>query len=112
LTGLKPDRLDWERHIVVEEKSSNSHGEAARDQLSFYAALMTRATDHLWSGRLYVIGAKRYQDVALDTARLTRLEAALDLIAELKIEPKVPPAVRLPTCEGCSNSEFCGFARR
>jgi CRISPR-associated exonuclease Cas4 len=112
LTGLKPDRLDWERHMVVEEKSSSSHGEAARDQLSFYAALMTTATSRLWSGRLYVHGAKRYQDVALDSARLTRLEASLDLIAKLKTEPKVPPAARLPVCNGCSNSGFCGFARR
>jgi CRISPR-associated exonuclease Cas4 len=112
LTGLKPDRLDWERRIVVEEKSSKSHSEAAHDQLSFYAALMTRVSGRLWSGRLYVLGARRYWDVALDDARLTRLEASLDLIASLKKDPKVPPASRLQACNGCSNSEFCGFARR
>jgi CRISPR/Cas system-associated exonuclease Cas4 (RecB family) len=80
--------------------------------LSFYAALMTRVSGRLWSGRLYVLGARRYWDVALDDARLTRLEASLDLIASLKKDPKVPPASRLQACNGCSNSEFCGFARR
>jgi CRISPR/Cas system-associated exonuclease Cas4 (RecB family) len=112
LTGLKPDRLDWERRIVVEEKSSKSHSEAAHDQLSFYAALMTRVSGRLWSGRLYVLGAGRYRDVALDDARLTRLEASLDLIASLKNDPKVPSVTRLPACDGCSNSEFCWFAGR
>jgi len=85
--------------------------EAARDQVSFYAALMTRATGRLWSGRLYILGARRYQDVALDAARISRLEASLDLIKRLKNETKVPPARRLSACDGCSNSEFCGFAR-
>jgi CRISPR/Cas system-associated exonuclease Cas4 (RecB family) len=112
LTGLKPDRLDWERRIVVEEKSSKSHSEATHDQLSFYAALMTRVSGRLWSGRLYVLGARRYWDVALDDARLTRLEKSLDLIASLKNDPKVPTGSRLQACDGCSNSEFCGFARR
>jgi CRISPR-associated exonuclease Cas4 len=111
-TGLTPDRLDWEHRIVVEEKSSKSHGEASHDQLSFYAALMTRVSGRLWSGRLYVLGAGRYRDVALDDARLTRLEASLDLIASLKNDPTVPSVTRLPACDGCSNSEFCWFARR
>ena len=73
---------------------------------------MTRVSGRLWSGRLYILGARRYRDVALDDGRLTRLEASLDLIASLKSDAKVPPATRLPACDGCSNSEFCGFARR
>jgi CRISPR/Cas system-associated exonuclease Cas4 (RecB family) len=47
------------------------------------------------------------------TIKLThyRLEASLDLIASLKNDPKVPPATRLAACDGCSNAEFCWFAR-
>lgn len=109
LMGLHPDRVDWEHRIIVEEKSSKSYPEAAEDQLAFYVALLTAATGLSWSGRLYLLGAKRYREVSLDARRMLRLETSLALIERLKMEAKVPAAKHLPVCAGCSNAELCGF---
>lgn len=111
LMGLRPDRVDWEQHVVVEEKSSKSHLDASEDQLAFYLALLTAATGHHWTGRLYLLGAKRYREIALDAARMERLERSLALLERLKVEQHPPEAGVLPICGGCSNAELCSVTR-
>jgi CRISPR-associated exonuclease Cas4 len=111
LMGLRPDRIDWKQRVVIEEKSSKSHVEAAKDQLAFYVALLTAATGLLWSGRLYLLGAKRHHEAALDSQQMDRLETSLVLLERLKTERRPPKARLLPVCKGCSNSEFCGATR-
>jgi CRISPR-associated exonuclease Cas4 len=111
LMGLRPDRIDWERRVVVEEKSSKSHAAATEDQLSFYVAMLTGATGQPWTGRLYLLGAKRYREVVLDAGRLRRLEGALELLEQLKKQKRPPKTEEVAVCIGCSNAEFCSVTR-
>lgn len=111
LMGLHPDRIDWERRFVIEEKSSKSHLEASEDQLAFYVALLTGATGQLWKGRLYLLGAKRYREIVLDPPRMDRLERSLAFLERLKVEQRPPKAGLLTICDGCSNGELCSVTR-
>lgn len=111
LMGLRPDRIDWKGYVVIEEKSSKSHAAATEDQLSFYVAMLTAATGKPWTGRLYLLGAKRYREVVLDAMRMRRLEEALELLERLKSDALPPKAEKLTVCDGCSNAEFCSVTR-
>ncbi len=111
LLGLSPDRLDWDRHVVIEEKPSASHLFAAEDQALFYAAMLSVATGSLWGISIYVSSKRRYFEYALDQPRLDRLNKSLDLIGFLKLTNSVPAGPVIAACAGCSNAEFCGIDR-
>jgi CRISPR-associated exonuclease Cas4 len=107
LMGLRPDRLDWAAAVVTEEKSSASHLDAAMDQVAFYAAALSVATGTLWHGRIFLSKERRHRQVALDEARLQRIEQSLDVMEVLHRQSAVPEAVRIQVCNGCSNADFC-----
>ena len=107
LDGLRPDRLDWTEHLVIEQKSSKSHIEAAIDQAAFYAAMMTRATGSTWSVRLNINPSRRNVDFPVNGERLDRLEASLDKIKEMRRRDLIPDATRIGACTGYSNRFFC-----
>lgn len=108
LAGLRPDRVDWEARLVVEEKHSASHPEASCDQLAFYAAMLTRASGEDWAGRIYLSRSRKHPvAVVLDEGRVRRLEASMVLIETLRAARDVPPASRRSVCSGCSNEIFC-----
>jgi CRISPR-associated exonuclease Cas4 len=107
LMGLRPDRLDWNASLVIEEKRSTSYMEAACDQAAFYAVCLTAATSRMWSARLDMSRSKKRIPVPLNEVRLDRLERSMVLIEALCSSSAVPNAARIGACSGCSNAEFC-----
>ena len=111
LDGLRPDRVDWASRVVIEQKNSRSHVEAALAQAFFYAALLSRASGENWRVRLNVGPSRRNTMHELNAERLDLLMLLLDSIWRLKERPTIPDATLLPACAGCSNSPLCWSGR-
>src|SRR4051812_9925948 len=106
LMGLRPDRLDWTKRIVQEEKKSNSQMDASTLQTAFYAALLTAATGDIWSGAIHIVPKKRIVQLSL-LDEMTNLELALIKLADLKTTPAIPDPTPQPVCSGCSANLLC-----
>lgn len=112
LMGISPDRIIWEESLVVEQKSSTSYLDATIHQAFFYALILSNSTKRIWGVRVNINPSKRNTDIVLNEEKLTKMENLLEKIVHLKQEVKVPNAIRIPACSGCSESEFCWGGRK
>lgn len=109
LLGLAPDRVDWEQHIVYENKGSGGAREAANAQTAFYALMLSIQSGVRWRAYTHVLTTKKRREVLLDETQLETLWQALATLKHLRKSPDVPPAQKISLCSTCSLAAFCGF---
>ncbi|CAA6819465.1 MAG: CRISPR-associated exonuclease, Cas4 family [uncultured Thiotrichaceae bacterium] len=108
LFGLAPDRIDWDKHIVYENKGTGGAVEASSNQTAFYAVMLSIATGQAWKAYMHVLTTRRKREVVLDAVRLEKLWSASQRLAALMDQQDVPPAQKIPLCKTCSLALFCG----
>lgn len=108
LFGLAPDRIDWERYVVYENKGTGGAVEAADNQTAFYAVMLSIATGVRWKAVTHVLSTRRHREVELDGERLEGLWKACERLECLAAMERVPPGPRIPLCHSCSVAAFCG----
>ncbi len=110
LFGLAPDRIDWEKYIVHENKGSGGAVEAADLQSSFYALMLSIATGKSWQAMVHILSTRYQRIIELDDAMLASLLSASEKLEELAHADTVPPSAhRKKLCRACSFAVFCGF---
>lgn len=109
LFGLAPDRINWDQHIVYENKGTGGAVEAADNQTAFYAVMLSIATGVRWQAFTHVLSTRRHREVELDDDRLHRLWNASEDLEHLAALERVPSVSRIPLCRTCSAASFCGF---
>jgi CRISPR-associated exonuclease Cas4 len=109
LFGLAPDRIDWERRIVYENKGTGGAVEAADNQTAFYAVMLSIATGVRWLAVTHVLSTRRPREVELDEGRLGKLWEASERLERLAAMENVPKVPRIPLCSVCSVARFCGY---
>ena len=109
LMGLAPDRIDWEQHIVYENKGTAGAVEASSNQTAFYALLLAISTGQVWQAYTHVLSSKRKREVVLDAARLSKLWDASLRLEQLSQQADVPQVAKIPLCASCSLTIFCGY---
>jgi CRISPR-associated exonuclease Cas4 len=109
LFGLAPDRLDWEKAIVYENKGTAGAREASDNQTAFYAVMLSLATGRVWRAVTHVLSTRRNRDVPIDARRLKALWDASMRLEVLAMTHEVPPARRIRLCDTCSAAGFCGY---
>jgi len=108
LIGLAPDRIDWKKHIVYENKGSGGAVEASSNQTAFYAVMLSIATGDKWQAFIHVLTTRKKREVKIEAARLHILWDASERLAQLANQAHVPSATRIPLCKSCSLAAFCG----
>jgi CRISPR-associated exonuclease Cas4 len=109
LFGIAPDRIDWEKHIVYENKGTGGAVDAADNQTAFYAVMLSIATGVRWLAVTHVLSTRRHREVDLDDGRLEKLWEASEHLERLAAMENVPSAPRIPLCATCSVARFCGY---
>ena len=109
LIGLAPDRIDWEKQIVYENKGSGGAVEASSNQTAFYAVMLSIATDSKWQAFVHVLTSRQKREVMIDEPRLQKLWQASVHLEALVTQDKVPQAKQIPLCKTCSLATFCGY---
>ncbi|EFK07880.1 conserved hypothetical protein [delta proteobacterium NaphS2] len=109
LIGLSPDRIDWSRRIVYENKGTGGAVEASDNQTAFYALMLSIATGEVWRAVTYILSTRQRREVPLDANRLQSLWRASERLEELALLESPPLANRIPLCKTCSLAGFCGF---
>lgn len=110
LFGLAPDRIDWQQHIVYENKGSGGAIEASNQQTAFYAVMLSMATHTSWRAFVHVLSSRKKREVVLDQTRLNRLWQASEQLQHLAQQEDVPTAQKIKLCRQCSLQHFCGYA--
>lgn len=109
LFGLAPDRIDWDAHVVYENKGSGGAVNAADNQTAFYAVMLSLATRSQWRAVTHVLSTKKRREVLLDETCLERLWQSSERLEALAGQAGVPRADRLAFCHTCSAATFCGY---
>lgn len=109
LFGLAPDRIDWERHVVYENKGTGGAVEAADSQSAFYALMLSIATGLRWQAVTHILSTRRHRHIDLDDDILEKLWRASERLEHLAAAKVVPPAKRIGLCPTCSLALFCGY---
>jgi len=110
LFGLAPDRLDWEKHIVYENKGTGGAVEAAANQTAFYALMLSIRTGHVWQASIHVLSTRRRRSVLMNDKRLNNLLQTSEVLESLAEQHDVPAAPKIKLCDTCSFGMFCGYA--
>lgn len=109
LFGLAPDRIDWDKYIVHENKGSGGAVEAADLQSSFYALMLSIATEKNWKAMVHILSTRSKRTLELNEDILAALQHASLELEALAGSNKVPAASRKKLCAACSFAGFCGF---
>lgn len=109
LFGLSPDRIDWEKYIVYENKGTSGAVEASNNQTAFYAVMLSIATGRSWKAFTHILSTRKRREVFLDSNRLQKLWDASELLERLAGMQNVPTAPRIKLCKTCSLVAFCGY---
>ncbi len=109
LIGLAPDRIDWEKRIVYENKGSGGAVEASSNQTAFYAVMLSIATESTWQAFIHVLTTRKKREVKIDKQRLQSLWDASLRLQTLAKQDNVPTAKQIPLCKACSLAGFCGY---
>ncbi len=109
LLGLAPDRIDWQKQIVYENKGTAGAIEASHNQTAFYAVMLSIATGQTWQAVTHILSSRKRRPVPIDDKRLQALWAASEKLEALAQQTKVPKASQIPLCQTCSLMRFCGF---
>lgn len=105
--GIRPDAVDFSRHLVNEVKNSRSFGAASILQLGFYLAVLTVATQTLWEGRLRYPSLRKVTPVVLTRGLQEDVAAATHQIHKIVSLPTPPVKVLKPLCTACSYRLLC-----
>ena len=109
LQGLNPDRLDWKNRLVYEHKVTAGAPNAVELQTSFYATLLSIASEKIWGCAVHVYSTRKTRRFILDENILERLWRASEELENISALNKVPEAFKIPLCKKCSLLAFCGF---
>lgn len=109
LLGLAPDRIDWDNHIVYENKGTGGAVEASNDQTAFYALMLSIATGEEWLGVTHILSTRKRREVRLDERRLQSLWEGSERLEMLAKQTDIPAARKIPLCKTCSQAAFCGY---
>ena len=109
LFGLAPDRVDWERSIVFENKGTGGAQRAVDRQVGYYALMLSIATRRVWTGRVQVLTTRRWREVVLDSSLLDGLWYDSLALEQLSQVVRVPDAAKIGLCASCSLAPFCGY---
>lgn len=107
LYGLSPDRVDWIHREVSEIKKSRSHEASLINQLLYYLAALTLATEQVWKGALRYTTSRRVKPINLDVSGVVQLQQSLVELREVLHQPFPPAKEEKPVCCGCSYSLLC-----
>ena len=108
LIGLSPDRIDWKRRVVYENKGTGGAVEPVNDQVAFYGVMLSIADGIEWQGEVHVLSSRRHRTVKLDQQRLDRLWESSLALEQLSEQSNVPDAAKIALCDSCSFVTFCG----
>jgi len=107
LLGLAPDRIDWQKYIIYENKGTGGAVEASNNQTAFYAIILSIATQKQWRAFVHVLSSRRKREVSLNHDRLDDLWQASIRLEQLAKQKNVPYAEKIPLCKKCSFAIFC-----
>lgn len=105
--GIAPDRVDWRHRGISEVKKSRSHEAALINQLYFYLAVLTVATNEPWRGILRYPANRRTKPVLLDSAAVNKLLAHFQEIQAVLSLRQPPAKEQKSVCKGCSYRILC-----
>jgi CRISPR-associated exonuclease Cas4 len=111
LLGLAPDRIDWKKRIVYENKGSGGAVEASSNQTAFYAVMLSITTNSIWQAFIHVLSTRKKREVLIDKQRLHSLWTASLQLERLAEQEAVPFATQIPLCKSCSLAGFCGYEK-
>lgn len=109
LMGLSPDRINWKKSIVYENKGTAGAVEASNNQTAFYAVMLSIATGREWRAFISILSSRRSREVKIDSQRLNRLLWASERLEIMSDTNNIPNAPEIPLCKKCSFAEFCGY---
>ncbi|EDN68457.1 Protein of unknown function DUF83 [Beggiatoa sp. PS] len=109
LFGLAPDRVDWQKCIVYENKGTAGAVEASHNQTAFYAVMLSIATGKEWQAITHILSSRKRRPVTIDEKRLQKLWEASEQLEQLAHQSEIPDAEQIPLCKTCSLMQFCGF---
>jgi CRISPR-associated exonuclease Cas4 len=110
LFGLAPDRIDWKKQVVYENKGTAGAVEASHNQTAFYAVMLSIATGQEWEAVTHILSSRKRRPVPLDEKRLQSLWVASELLENLDKQVEVPDAPKkMPLCATCAFMLFCGY---
>ncbi len=109
LFGLAPDRIDWKKRIIYENKGTAGAIEASHNQTAFYAVMLSIATGQEWQAITHILSSRKRRPVPLDEKRLQSLWEGSEQLENLAKQIKVPHAPKIPLCATCSLMRFCGY---
>ncbi len=109
LFGLAPDRIDWKKHVVYENKGTAGAIDASNNQTAFYAVMLSISTGKEWQAVTHILSTRKRRPVPLDEKQLQSLWEASELLESLAKQVKVPDASKIPLCGTCSLMRFCGY---
>ena len=107
LMGLAPDRIDWEKRIVVEAKGKGGAADAVSRQAVYYALMLSARTGEAWRPAVEVISERRTREVEADDGLVAEMLAAAQDLASLADAP-CPEGIDAPICRTCSYARLCG----
>jgi CRISPR-associated exonuclease Cas4 len=108
LMGLSPDRIDWKKCIVYENKGTAGAVEASSNQTAFYALILSICTEKQWQAFVHILSTRRKREIILDEVRLQKLWDASLKLEQLMHQENVPKVEKIPLCRTCSFAIFCG----
>lgn len=94
LMGLAPDRIDWEQHIVYENKGTAGAVEASSNQTAFYALLLAISTGQVWQAYIHVLSSKRKREVVFRCRAFKQLWDASLRLEQLSQQADVPKVAK------------------
>ena len=107
LMGLAPDRIDWDKRIVVEAKGKGGAADAVSRQAVYYALMLSARTEMTWRPAVEVISERRTRVVEVGDGLVTEMLSAAHELASLAEAP-CPEGINTPICQTCSYARLCG----
>lgn len=107
LMGISPDRIDWQKRIVVEAKGRGGAADAVSRQAVCYALMLSARTGEPWRPAVEVISERRTRDVDVSDGLVAEMLSAARELASLADGP-CPEGIDTQICRACSYARLCG----
>lgn len=107
LMGLAPDRIDWDKRIVVEAKGKGGAADAVSRQAVYYALMLSARTGEAWHPVVELIAERRTREVEVGEELVGEMLSAARSLA-LLAEAPCPEGIDTPICRTCSYARLCG----
>ncbi len=105
--GIHPDQVDPLAHVITEVKARRGFAEASRLQLAFYVAMMTKATNTEWTGKLRYPALRKTETMVLSESIQDHLVKAIVQITTIVNQPRPSRPQDKLVCQGCSYRMLC-----